>query len=450
MGEGKRRREKQGVADGVPHAFVEGWTAYARGDYATAEVLARQMHFVNAKRNTPNAAVWGLLGQSLLERARNGEKSFLSPATEWLSASYCVNPDPMIGLQLADGYAKQGAFAAAREVVAAIAQRTGDERELDHVARVMLAGIEAQAFGTDAEPAMQALAVADIRHAYPKMLRGFARLWLRDWSGGWEDHAERFQVPGHRLWNGWSQEQVPYVQPDDAQARGRLNDMTVCLWREQGNGDLVFLLRWLSALRATHPTARIVLKGDPSHLSLANAILEVWGEPLLDPLDDDAVPDYQLSVYDLPYVTGIGAPPDKPAAPEFRTYGAGKVAVKLTGLASNFNDFDRSCRDEDARRWVFTHAAPIDLDTLPIAGRWSWRDTVQHLTGCAALVTVDTAVANIGAAIGLRTHLIPPCLPEYRWGADEHTVDWAPSVRLYRRKTVDDWLPTLARAFGDL
>ena len=62
----------------------------------------------------------------------------------------------------------------------------------------------------------------------------------------------------------------------------------------------------------------------------------------------------------------------------------------------------------------------VDLDTQPMAEGWSWRRTVKEIAECRALLTVDTAVANIAAVLGVPTILIPKTMPEFQLGPIRH------------------------------
>ena len=70
---------------------------------------------------------------------------------------------------------------------------------------------------------------------------------------------------------------------------------------------------------------------------------------------------------------------------------------------------------------------------------------MKEIAECRALLTVDTAVANIAAVLGVPTILIPQTMPEFRRGRYD-TVRWAPSVTIVRRPKRDAWLETPAQA----
>ncbi|MFA4994629.1 MAG: tetratricopeptide repeat protein [Bdellovibrionales bacterium] len=66
-------------------------------------------------------------------------------------------------------------------------------------------------------------------------------------------------------------------------------------------------------------------------------------------------------------------------------------------------------------------------------------DTAALLKQMDCLVTVDTAVAHLAGALGLKTYLLLPRCPDWRWGILGKTTPLYPSMTLVRQKTYGDW-----------
>ena len=68
-----------------------------------------------------------------------------------------------------------------------------------------------------------------------------------------------------------------------------------------------------------------------------------------------------------------------------------------------------------------------------------FRDTTERLGNLDALVSVDTAVAHLAAALNKPTWVLLPYTPDYRWMQFTSFSNWYPSMRLFRQKRSADW-----------
>jgi hypothetical protein len=77
--------------------------------------------------------------------------------------------------------------------------------------------------------------------------------------------------------------------------------------------------------------------------------------------------------------------------------------------------------------------------------------SVAALCECMDLViSVDTSLAHLGGALGLRTWVLLPSTPDWRWLRDREDSPWYATVKLYRQKTAGDWNEVLSRVAADL
>jgi tetratricopeptide (TPR) repeat protein len=66
------------------------------------------------------------------------------------------------------------------------------------------------------------------------------------------------------------------------------------------------------------------------------------------------------------------------------------------------------------------------------------------------VISVDTSVAHLSAALGKPTWIVLPFSPDCRWLLSRADSPWYPSVTLYRQEKVGDWRGVLTRVAGDL
>ena len=64
----------------------------------------------------------------------------------------------------------------------------------------------------------------------------------------------------------------------------------------------------------------------------------------------------------------------------------------------------------------------------------SYEDTAALLKNIDLLITIDTSIANLAGAIGIKTYLLLPYDSEWRWFHDTETTPWYNSVRIFKQK----------------
>jgi len=86
-----------------------------------------------------------------------------------------------------------------------------------------------------------------------------------------------------------------------------------------------------------------------------------------------------------------------------------------------------------------------------------WDDAIRDYDQTAALVcaldqvvSVCTAVAHLGGALGRPVWVLAPVSPEWRYGLTGESMPWYPSVRLFRQDRYDEWPPVIDAAAREL
>jgi ADP-heptose:LPS heptosyltransferase len=66
------------------------------------------------------------------------------------------------------------------------------------------------------------------------------------------------------------------------------------------------------------------------------------------------------------------------------------------------------------------------------------------------VITVDTSIAHLAAAMGKPVWILLPFSPDWRWLLDRDDSPWYPSARLFRQQHPSDWESVLGRVAAEL
>ena len=83
------------------------------------------------------------------------------------------------------------------------------------------------------------------------------------------------------------------------------------------------------------------------------------------------------------------------------------------------------------------------------AGPDAFLDAAAVMESLDLVITTDTALAHLAAALGRPTWVALKFSPDWRWLLGRDDTPWYPSMRLFRQETVDDWsevFPAMRRA----
>lgn len=144
-----------------------------------------------------------------------------------------------------------------------------------------------------------------------------------------------------------------------------------------------------------------------------------------------------------------------------------RIGLVWSGNAVHQNDRNRSMRLQtllDALPTGFEYISlqnqvrPEDLDTLHHTSRVvSYAEELKDFEDTAALcrsmdlvITVDTSVAHLSAALGVTTWTLIPCSPDWRWMLHRTDTPWYDHMHLYRQLTPGSWAQALNHLAGDL
>ena len=280
------------------------------------------------------------------------------------------------------------------------------------------------------------------------------------YAEGWRLYEARKRMPGapHRFG------QPEWTGSEDLRGRH------LYIHCEQGMGDVLQFCRLVP--QATARGARVTLSvQDPLEPLLRGfadgvEVVGVGRHPLGF--------DYHIPIMSLPLALGLTAD----AIPAPRAYldadpvaadawaarlGARsrpRVGLVWAGNPEHRNDRNRSLAlaqllmlAEIGVDWVSLQKAPRPEDEAAMTAWPSLRQLGPNLhdfAETAALVanldlvlSVDTSVAHLAAALGKPTWVLIPFAPDWRWGLGRDDSPWYSSVRLFRQERPGDWMKAI-------
>ncbi len=292
-------------------------------------------------------------------------------------------------------------------------------------------------------------------------------LALGRFRAGWAAYESRWQDP--RFLAETRHDDLPQWRGPPGRA---LAGRTLLLHAEQGYGDTLQFVRYVPLLRRLG--ARVVLEVEAPLLRLLDGIADrVIAAGAAVPRCDLCCP-----LLSLPHAFRTGwreipaAVPYLAAPPALRRRwrrrlgardGRLRVGLVLSGSATDPDDALRSLPAAVARMLLalpgiaFHLVQPALRETEAAvlreagtayshAGRLTdFAETAGLLGALDLLVSVDTAAAHLGGALGMPVWLLLPFVADFRWLRRRSDSPWYPTMRLFRQETPGDWAPVIAR-----
>ncbi len=274
-------------------------------------------------------------------------------------------------------------------------------------------------------------------------------------------------------------EHSPWRDPSSAWASSpdQLRE-PLLVWSEQGLGDTLQHLRWLSPLLAWRATAGapLVLEVEPSLVGLVrealdpgSAALEVRAKPAGGPQPWSG---RHLSLLSLPWLLGgapcpegaswLGSSAWRPQLP----WRARQPRVGLVWAAGRKLDdpvtareYHRRSLDATALGQLIEGLHLLGAEVVPLqfgvdlgqADPWrplmaegppadaDFATTAAFVADLDLVISVDTAMAHLVGAMRRRGWLLLPHAAAPRWLRHRQDSPWYPSLRLFRQPSTGDW-----------
>ena len=75
----------------------------------------------------------------------------------------------------------------------------------------------------------------------------------------------------------------------------------------------------------------------------------------------------------------------------------------------------------------------------------NYSDTAALLKNVDLLITIDTSIAHLAGALGIKTFLLLPYDADWRWFYDENNTDWYNSIKIFKQSKPNDWNSVIKR-----
>lgn len=251
----------------------------------------------------------------------------------------------------------------------------------------------------------------------------------------------------------------------------------VVIYAEQGLGDVINFVRYAKVLQADGASVFCVIQNE-----LIPLVESIPGVICLKPnLNIEA--DYHVALLELPlhYRTHLGniptstpylhAPLDKSAAWKEKLapwQGQLKVGIAWAGHAIHANHHNRSMALSEFKPLlempgvqcfslqksdggVYTDMKPSAEQLVDFTSEWQdFTDSAAMIDKLDLVISIDSAVIHLAAALDKPTWVALPPNPDWRWLLERADSPWYPSMRLYRRDHNEPRKAQMVRIMADV
>lgn len=314
------------------------------------------------------------------------------------------------------------------------------------------------------------LSIADLRQAmeidpnnsdYPYNL-SLDLLLSEQFEEGWIRYESRFRTESF-LRN------VPLMVSPRWNGTDSLEGRTILICPEQGLGDQVQFSRY--ALALIHMGAKVILPVAPALIDIIQSIQpEVVVISCFQPATSLPHHDYHIPLMSLMgiFKTDLNnipsakfyLHPDSAVAAKWQMLFSNKsskpqIGITWSGSQLHANNHNRSMpllmlepllKLDVEWHILQTEICEDDDFILSQTTMKDWRSDLTDMQETAGLldqldllITVDTSVAHLSAALGKPTWIMLPFAPDFRWLLSRTDSPWYPSVKLFRQSKPNDW-----------
>jgi tetratricopeptide (TPR) repeat protein len=294
---------------------------------------------------------------------------------------------------------------------------------------------------------------------------GLTLLATGNYADGWNEYEWRAMLPGFAM----ETRDRPQWQGEDLDGR------TLLVHAEQGLGDTIQFVRYLSFLRALD--GEVIFACPARLIPLIRAFA---GDIKVVSLDKRPPHNVQTPLMSLPRLFHEALPFEPTGgaylrpedarvahwAGEFGPKTGRRIGIAWQGSTGYQNDGRRSIpllnfeplaridgvelvslqqgdgseqiREMPWRDRILDRTAEMDQDS-------AFTDTLAVMATLDLVVTSDTAVAHLAGAASIPVHVALCHLPDWRWALKGQSSPWYSSMRLFRQQSAGDWKGVFGR-----
>ncbi len=295
---------------------------------------------------------------------------------------------------------------------------------------------------------------------------GILQLLRGNFAAGWSEYE----------WRLLTTEARHRPPPGPAWDGGDPSGRRILVYGEQGFGDAIQFCRYLPMLRDRGATVFFRIASGVAGLIADNM-------PGIEVSSGGTMPSYDFhcpllslphrfgtSLTSIPHMLGYLRPRQETIARWASRMGTGpelKVGLAWTGNPKHINNTNRSITAEamlpllsiDGIRF-FSVQVGARAQELPKRSKGAVVDLSPALTdfsetaGAVAhldlVVTVDTSVGHLAAAMGKPVWVMVSWVPDWRWMLQREDNPWYPTMRIFRQRSLGDWSGVVERVVSEL
>src|SRR3984957_15440649 len=309
-------------------------------------------------------------------------------------------------------------------------------------------------------------------HAEAEWGRALLHLLTGNFEAGWAGREVRWKLPDLPI------ARFNFRQPMWL-GKEPIDGKTILVHVDEGLGDTIQFARYVPMVAALG--ARVILVVADA---LCPLLSKLPGVTQCLPLSTATLPPFDMycPIGSLPLALGTGLETiptatgylPSPAATQLQTWEDRlgphdrlRVGLVWSGNPKHKNDHNRSLPlralssvlDLDAR-FVSLQKDPRPEDKATLLENSEIVDLTAHLTDFAEtaaliscldlVITVDTSIAHLAAALGRPTWILLPYTPDYRWLLDRDDNPWYLTARLFRQTETREYAGVLDRVRTEL